>query len=92
MNLAIGSLPSHGWGRRFNPCIAHHFPRLSAALFIIRRAQPRTTAQGYVAQIWHSLFPKRSSPSPSLIRADAAFQIATAIRLQGEENGNADCH
>jgi len=31
--------PSHGRGRRFNPCSAHHFPGLSSAPLSTERQQ-----------------------------------------------------
>lgn len=51
-----GILPSHGWGRRFNPCIAHHILRLSAAFSRTYYAQSCRLARHDVTRFWHSLF------------------------------------
>lgn len=53
--------PSHGRGRRFEPCIAHHifwtFPNPQTH----QRAEQRANMRGLVGVIWGNLFSARSS-------------------------------
>lgn len=56
----MSTLPSHGRGHRFDPCIAHHFLSTFPGSDAHHRAERCVNARPHVGESWGNLFSKRS--------------------------------
>ena len=54
------TLPSHGRGHRFDPCIAHHILRTFPNPLMHQRAEQRANMRDLLGDNWGNLFSDRS--------------------------------